>query len=88
MTRRVGPLGPSDYASAAASLIGEYLRTDEPGPLVRYLSSESRLPGPRANLELLEVFAGEMRRVREAAPSRLWQLSLGLSTAPDEFVAM
>ncbi len=48
----------------------------------------SNLPGPRANLTLLEVFSGELRRLCEGSPERFWRLSVQLCAATDEFVAM
>jgi hypothetical protein len=70
-------------------LLEEYSSsTDEPEALVSYLSSNSKLPSPRANLELLEEFSRELRRLCRAAPAKCWRLSLHLIGAPDEFVAM
>jgi hypothetical protein len=76
------------YHPKIASLLEEYWRGDEPGALVRYLSSNSNLPGPRANLELLEDFSSELRSVCKAGPSKFWRLSVQLTDATDEFVAM
>jgi hypothetical protein len=77
-----------DYRPRIASLLEEYSRKDEPGTLVEYLSSNSNLPGPRANLELLEGFAAELRHACSAGPARYWRLSVMLSADTDEFVAM
>ncbi|MGD0636472.1 MAG: hypothetical protein ABSA72_00330 [Nitrososphaerales archaeon] len=71
-----------------ASALEKYSRTGESGVLVRYLSANSNLPGPRANLALLEAFSSELRKLCEGSPERFWRLSIQLCAAADEFVAM
>jgi len=56
--------------------------------LSRYLVERSNLPGPRANLELLEAFARSVASHSPENAKSLWSVSGRLSLSEDEFVAM
>jgi hypothetical protein len=56
--------------------------------LANFLSSNSRLPGPRANLELLDAFSSVVGERCRRSPERFWNLSMRFSESPYEFVAM
>jgi len=81
--------------AALQPLFEGYLTTGDDAPLRRYLASESRLPGPRANLELARAFAetaGAMAALSAPAVWGLVQRLTALSPAdapantPDEFL--
>ena len=55
--------------------------------LAAFLASNSRLPGPRANLELLNAFATAVKSAR-TSPEKLWNLSLHFCRSTNEFVVM
>jgi len=59
----------------------------EVSKLAAYLSSNSHLPGPRANLELLAAFSTSIRKSK-VEPNQLWKLCFELRESADEFVAM
>jgi hypothetical protein len=53
-----------------------------------FLASHSNLPGPRANLELLDAYSTAIGELSRGRTDPLWKLSLRLRQSADEFVAM
>jgi hypothetical protein len=67
------------YKEHLAGFINEYCKTGIAENLMKYLTSNSNLPGPRGNLELADVFADLVRDHGGREPGKLWSLCLQLS---------
>ena len=76
------------HIKEVARLLTGFLSSGDAGDLLAYLVAESRLPGPRANLELAAAFAGTVQEFAVADPGdldRLWNLCIELSCiAPED----
>ncbi|MDA4128400.1 MAG: hypothetical protein OK422_02925 [Thaumarchaeota archaeon] len=83
-----------EYQHELRPLIDSSLETGGYGVLETYLVPQSKLSGPRANLELLEVFSEEVDKLGPSKRSEAWQLCVSLSRTeshfsdPREFVAV
>jgi len=55
-------------------LLDESVRTRDPSRLMRFLKHESRLPGPRGNLEIARAFGDGVASRAAPARSALWDL--------------
>ena len=67
------------YKEHLTDLINESLKTGMAENLMKYLTSNSNLPGPRGNLELADVFADLVRDYARKEHEKLWSLCLQLS---------
>jgi len=70
------------YIKEVARLLTGFLASGDAGDLLAFLVAESRLPGPRANLELAAAFAGTVQEfaVADSDDLRLlWELSVELA---------
>ena len=76
------------HIKEVARLLTGFLSSGDAGDLLAYLVAESRLPGPRANLELAAAFAGTVQEFAVADPDDqhlLWNLCVELaSIAPED----
>ena len=76
------------YIKEVARLLTGFLASGDAGDLLAFLVAESRLPGPRANLELAAAFAGTVQEfaVADSDDLRLlWELSVELAhVAPED----
>ncbi|MCP8304733.1 MAG: hypothetical protein H3Z50_04615 [archaeon] len=74
-----------DHKQDLANFFDEFLRTGDEEKITEYLTSNSNLPGRRANLELARAFA-ELAEDHSAKDSeRLWDLCIKLTeVSPDE----
>ena len=62
-----------EHRHELAPLLDQFYETKNADPLMNYLMKKSNLPGPRANLELADVFVDEVARHPEKDHS--WNLS-------------
>ncbi|KDE56297.1 hypothetical protein [Methanoculleus sp. MH98A] len=70
-----------------ARLFTGFLSSGDAGDLLAYLIAESRLPGPRANLELAAAFSGTVQEFAVADPDDLrilWNLCVELACVSPE----
>jgi hypothetical protein len=67
------------YKEPLAYLINESLKTGMAENFVKYLTSNSNLPGPRGNLELADVFADLVGDYAGKEHEKLWSLCLQLT---------
>jgi hypothetical protein len=67
------------YKEYLTGFINEYLKTCIAKNLMKYLTSNSNLPGPRGNLELADVFADIVRDYGGKEHEKMWSLCLQLS---------
>jgi hypothetical protein len=67
------------YKEQLSYLIKESLKTGVAENFMRYLTSNSNLPGPRGNLELADVFADLVRDYAGQEDEKLWSLCLQLT---------
>ena len=72
-------MGGADYRHDLSGLLDDYVATNCDEGLVAYLVANSRLPGPRGNLELADAFAVAVRDRATRDAERLWQLCLRLA---------
>jgi hypothetical protein len=70
------------YKEQLTGLINESLKTGMADNLMKYLTSNSNLPGPRGNLELADVFADLIKDYAGKEQEKLWSLSLQLTQPP------
>jgi hypothetical protein len=70
------------YKEHLTDLINESLKTGMAENLMKYLTSNSNLPGPRGNLELANVFADVVRDYAGKKHEKLWSLCLQLTQFP------
>lgn len=70
------------YKEHLTDLINESLKTGMAENLMKYLTSNSNLPGPRGNLELANVFADLVRDYTGKEHEKLWSLCLQLTQFP------
>jgi hypothetical protein len=70
------------YKEHLTDLINESLKTGMAENLMKYLTSNSNLPGPRGNLELANVFADLVRDYAGKEHEKLWSLCLQLTQFP------
>ncbi|MDD3857322.1 MAG: hypothetical protein PHP43_04655, partial [Methanoculleus sp.] len=56
------------YIKEVARLLTSFLSSGDAGDLLAFLVAESRLPGPRANLEIAAAFAGTVQEFAVADP--------------------
>ena len=86
----------SDTTTATLqSLFESYLATGDSAALQHHLARESRLPGPRANLELARAFAETAGAMAAISAPHVWALVQRLTSlsatdaptnSPDEFI--
>lgn len=69
----------ASYKEHLTKLINESLKTGKAENLIKYLTSNSNLPGPRGNLELADVFAGVVGDYSGREHEKLWNLCLQLT---------
>ncbi|TRO47202.1 hypothetical protein E2P60_03670 [Candidatus Bathyarchaeota archaeon] len=67
------------YKEYLMGFINEYLKTCIAKNLMKYLTSNSNLPGPRGNLELADVFADLVMDYGGREHVKMWSLCLQLS---------
>ena len=75
------------YIREVARLLTSFLSSGSAGDLLACLIAESRLPGPRANLELAEAFTGTVREFAVADTDDhqvLWNLCVELACVSPE----
>lgn len=81
--------------AALQPLFEGYLETGDDAPIRRFLARESRLPGPRANLELARAFAETAGAMAAVSAPPIWGLVQRLTAlssdeapvnTPDEFL--
>jgi hypothetical protein len=65
-----------NYKEHLTDLTNEFLKTGNAENLVKYLISNSNLPGPRGNLELAEVFADVVEKNARRESEKLWNLCM------------
>ncbi len=77
-------------------LIEAFVGAADPAPLTRHLTANSRLPGPRGNLELAHAFADAVAGYAGPPRRGLWDLCIALASVtpaaaptntPEEFLA-
>ena len=68
-----------NYRKQLTYLIDEFLKTGMAENFMKYLTSNSNLPGPRGNLELADVFASLVRDYAGKEHGKLWSLCLQLT---------
>ena len=67
------------YEGELAPLIQRYLEGGDETRLLEYLTGESNLPGPRANLELLGAFGDLFSKRCREKPASYWELATKLA---------
>ena len=67
------------YKEHLNDLINEAFEVGNEENLMKYLTSNSNLPGPRGNLELAEAFADVVKDYAGKEPQKLWNLCLKLT---------
>src|SRR5439155_25290316 len=67
------------YEGELAPLIQRYLEGGDETSLLEYLTGESNLPGPRANLELLGAFGDLFSKRCREKPASYWELATKLA---------
>ena len=74
---------PLEYGKELADLLATYLTRYTDGDLHAYLAARSRLPGPRANLELAAAFAKAVQD-QDREWKALWALCARWTSIPPE----
>lgn len=68
-----------------ADFFNEFLKTENKEKILKYLISNSNLPGPRGNLELAEAFAEVVEDYSVIHPQEIWDLASRLAdVSPNE----
>jgi len=73
------------YREDLIDLLNEFLKTDDEEKIMKFLISNSNLPGPRGNLELAEAFAKVVEDYSIRNPQKIWELASRLTDiSPNE----